>query len=175
MKLSKRKINRFGFTLVEMMMTVVIVSVVVLGLANVMAEAHRSYAKMYERVHGNVVSDAYFARLRFDKVCRMAARGDATLDTSTPSLKVLYYSVPNVSWAADLEPNSFATFYLSGSDLMFDTGTIGAAVTTTEIIASNVTELQFSVPVDGRNAQMIMTLADASNSITVTCSSVMHN
>jgi len=176
MFMPNRKTKRPGFSLIELMVTILIASIVLLGLANIMADAHRGYGKMYERIHGDVVNDAYVARLRFDKICRRARAGTAVVDTSVPSLQVLYYATPNMDGDADLPPDRYAEFYLSGTDLMLDTGiTPGTPTAPPETVASNVIELQFSAPLDGKSVQMVMTLSDSDHSMTVTCGSIMHN
>lgn len=182
MAIANRKTKKSGFTLVEMMVTILILTVVMLGLAGVMADSHKGYNRMYKRIHGDVVNDAYVARLRFDKVCRKARAGSADLgiDPDVPFLQILYYSTPNTNGPADLPPDRYAQFYLNGADLMLDTGTYDPETgvgppTGTETVARNVTELKFSA-VGGKCCQMVMTLLkDGEHSITVTCSSIMHN
>lgn len=173
----KNKKKRSGFTLIELMVTVLIASFVFLGVGVVLADAIKGYRNMFSRIHGDVINDAYAARLRFDKVCRQASAGYAEVDVSSvPSLKVYYYSVPNFSGDADLPPDMYAEFYLNGTDLMQKTATLAGAGPDPEILARNVTELQFSVSPDGKSAQMVMTLSkDREHSITVTCGSIMHN
>lgn len=187
MTIPNRKTKESGFTLIELMVTILLASVVFLGVAVVLADGIKGYDRMFRRIHGDVVNDAYFARLKFDKICRMSRSGSIRLDPSVPSLQVLYYSTPNVNGAADLEPNRYAQFYLNGTDLMLGTGTYDpetdtATQTDTQIVAGNVAEsspgvssLKFSAPVGGKCCQMVMTLADSDHSITITCSSIMHN
>lgn len=169
----KKITKQSGFTLIEMMVTIVIVSIVMLAIAGVIADAHKGYSQMCDRIQGDIVTDAYAARLRFDKICRMARAGTAIVGTSPPTLRVSYYSVPNTTGDPDLSPDSNATFSLSGTNLVLNTGT------GTETVARNVIELRFS-EVDDKSVQMVMTLdKDPGNpndySITVTCGSIMHN
>ena len=171
-----------GFTLIELMVTVIIVTVAIIGISGVIAGAHRDYSSMYKRVHGEISNDAYTSRLRFDKICRKARAGSAVIDTSIPSLEVQYYSSPNINDSAYLEPDSFAKFYLSNNQLLLETGTIGSVDDIPEVVAKNVAELEFSYsnPNDSRSVQMVMTLdKDPSDpydySVTITCGSIMHN
>ena len=102
------------------------------------------------------------------------------VDTSIPSLEVLYYSSPNVNGSAYLEPDRFARFYLSGTNLMLETALIGGADDTPELVAKNVAELEFSALSEGKSVQMVMTLdEDTDNdydySLTITCGAIMHN
>ena len=61
-----------AFTLIELMMTILVASVAVLAVSGVVADSHKGYSRMFTRVHGNVETDAYIARIKFDKICRMA-------------------------------------------------------------------------------------------------------
>ncbi len=183
--MTSRKKRNHGMTLIELMVTVIIVGVAIIAISGVMAGSHRDYAQMFKRVHGDISNDAYTARLRFDKICRKAAAGTAVIDTTVPSLTVLYYSSPNVNGSALPEispPDSFAKFYKSGTNLLLETGSIGSTDDTPEVLARNVTELEFSysVPQDSKSVQMVMTLdkntSDAYDySVTITCGSIMHN
>ena len=152
-----------------------IVVVATLGVSGVIASGHTHYVLMFRRAHGAVTNDSYTSRLIFDKICRKARAGTAILDPSGPSLEVWYYSMPNVNGSAYLEPDKFARFYLSGTNLMLSTGDIVSDSDTTTVIARNVTELEFSAPYDGKSVQMVMTLEDNNHSITITCGSIMHN
>ena len=66
--------SRAGFTLVELMVTIVIASIVLLGIGYVLVDAHRGYNKMFTRVHGDIVNQAHEARVIFDKICRQSSR-----------------------------------------------------------------------------------------------------
>jgi prepilin-type N-terminal cleavage/methylation domain-containing protein len=174
------KTKNDGLTLVELMITVLIASIAIVGISGVIAGSHRDYRLMFERIHGDIVNDAYSARLRFDKICRKARAGTALIDTSIPSLEVLYYSSPNVNGSAYLDPDRYARFYLSGTNLMLETAPIGGTDDAPELVARNVVELEFSAPDGGRSVQMVMTLDedtddDSDYSLTITCGAIMHN
>ena len=175
--MKNNRTNRAGFTLIELMITILIASIVMLGIAGVMADAHRGYRKMYERIHGDVVTQAYTARLKFDAVCRKSSRYHIAY--APQEVTVLLYS-DNLNPGAD--PDRYARFYPQDNSyptaLMLDTGTYnpGTGATTntgTETVATNVEELKFSV--DGKSVQMTLTLDDGEHGLTVTCSSVRHN
>jgi len=178
--MTNKKARNDGLTLVELMITVLIASIAIVGISGVIAGSHRDYRLMFERIHGDIVNDAYSARLRFDKICRKAKAGTALVDSSIPSLEVLYYSSPNVNGSAYLPPDRFARFYLSGTDLMLETAPIGGTDDTPERVARNVVELEFSALGDGKSVQMVMTLDedtddDTDYSLTIACGAIMHN
>jgi prepilin-type N-terminal cleavage/methylation domain-containing protein len=168
------KVRNTGFTLIELMITVLIVTVAAVAISGVIAGSHLQYAQMFKRVHGDVANDSYNSRLIFDRICRKAKASSAVINSSVPSLRVDYYSNPNVNGSAYLIPDKFAIFYLGGTNLMLDTGNVGSSADTSTVIARNVTELEFSAP-NIKSAQMVMTLKNNDHSITITCGSVMHN
>lgn len=174
----KNEITKPGFSLIEMVVTVLIAGIVILGIAAVMADAHRGYRKMYERIHGNIVNDAYAARLKFDSVCRKSSRYH--IGYAPQEVIVLLYS-NNLNPGAD--PDKYARFYPEDdsypTNLILDTGTYDpntGAITPTgdpETVAQNVEELKFSL--DGKSVQMTLTLDDDEHGLTVVCSSIRHN
>ena len=157
-------------------MAMLMISVMLVAIAGVIADAHRGYNVAFKRVYGDVVSDAYFSRMRFDYYCRKVCSGDVVIDPDIPMVYLKYYSTPNISGDAYLEPDSFVQFYLDGTDLIQACGPIATneATDKIEVIARDVTELKFSAD-SGRAVQMVMTLDNGKESITVTCGSIRHN
>jgi hypothetical protein len=130
---------------------------------------------MYQRIHGDILNDSYFASTRFDAMCRKADGGTVRTETAPPLIELYYYSVPNVGSVYDLSPDLFVQFYLNGTELIQDSGDIATStVTSSEVIARDVTELKFSADT-GRGVQMLLTLNNGKESITVTCGSIRHN
>jgi len=183
----KKITKQSGFTMVELMVTVLIASIIMVAISGVIADASKGYNQMYNRIHGDIINDAYVARLRFDKICRSARAGTAILNADATTLQVLYYSKPNNTNDPNLPPDRYAEFYLNNTNLMLDTGTYNPntgviAQTGTETVARNVvgSSLKFSAPVNEKSVQMVMTLdknpaINSDYSITVTCGSIMHN
>ncbi len=186
-KMKKNITNKSGFTLIELMVTILIASFVFLGVAMVLADSVRGFKQMQTRVHGAIVNDAYFARLRFDSVCRKASKvyGHIVYDAATPQEVTVFWYSDNINPEA-LGLNKYAKFYLSGTNFMLDQGpatynstdesvTASATVDSTMTVAANVTELKFSV--DGTSVQMTLTLFDNNlqQGLTVVCSSIRHN
>ena len=64
-----RKSPRFrtGFTLVELMITTVIMIIVGLVIGAVLVDGQIGWNTMYEHIHSDVVTDGYVARKKFDK------------------------------------------------------------------------------------------------------------
>ena len=167
--------NRRGVTLMELVVAILITSIVMLGAAVIIVDAHRGWNSLYQRIHGDVLNDAYYSRMRFDAMCRKADGGIVRLEADVPLIELYYYSVPNVGNVVDLSPDLFVQFYLNGTELIQDIGDIATStVTSSEVIARDVTELNFSADT-GRGAQMLLTLNNGQEAITVTCGSTRHN
>ena len=86
---------RFGVTLVELMVTLLIATLVMAGIGVAMIDSIKGLPKMYERTEGNVINDAYVARATFDSVCRKASIKLAGIDSGGTYLEVYYYNDAN--------------------------------------------------------------------------------
>lgn len=184
--MNNKNTTRAGFTLIELMVTVLLASIVFLGVAVVLADSVRGYKQMLTRIHGNIVNDAYFARVKFDSICRRSSRfaADIIYDAANPAVITLFLYSDNITPTPG--PDRFANFYLSGlnnGDLTLDQGpatyddatklwTTGA-VDSSMVVAKNVTGLNFSVI--GKSVQMTLTVDDGKHGLTVTSSAVKHN
>lgn len=170
--------TRTAFTLVELMVTILIASIVIIAIGGVLAGAHRDYRQTYDRVYGDVTTQAYISRITFDSICRKSSRYHKTI-TGTNELYAYYYSVGNITKpTADPIPDRYAHFYTAEGSLMVDQGplvslTPQAADSSIEL-AENVTSAVFLQP-ESNSIQMILTLYDGKQGLTVTCSSVRHN
>jgi len=165
---------RGGFTLTELMVATVIVAIVVLALGSVVADGVRGWQRMYDRVYADVVTDGFVARRVFDRIIRKASWEMYLVGDSGESLEVYYYSS-----GAATTLDRYGLFYVSGGELKVEHGDWAPdsespkTPTNTEIVCSNVSSCVFKG--DGRSAQMILTLDDGSQSVTVVSSAVMHN
>lgn len=159
-----------GFTLVELMVTVLLASIVMLALGSVLADAHRGFNNMYERANSPVVVDAYVARLAFDSVIRPASTGITSQPVITDtSVKVYLYSDPN-----QITPDRYAMFYVSGGTLFLEKGVRSSgSVLSTQTIAENVIDVDFAVK--QACIQMMLELDNGKESLIVTISSIRHN
>jgi len=179
-----RRTNSRGFTLVELMVTIIAALVVILGAVLVIANAHKGYWRLFHRVNSEVVRNAYEARLAFDSIVRKASR---LYDHVTPEQAYVYYydaSLPGggvdvPALRALPQPNRFAHFYLLsvGDELQLrvDRGSVPLAADLTlpvppgnlvidqpgRILAHDVAACMFEER--GTGVRMILTLDDETN------------
>jgi len=164
--MAKKKLtSRGGFTLTELVITIMISTIVILAVGVILADSQRGWNTMYNRIYSDVVTDSDVARKAFDAVVREA--GEGVSDGS--SLEVHYYADAN-STAFD----RYARFYGAGGQLNVEHGTLNPKQTlSTRSICGNVKKCVFKV--SGKSVQMILTLDDSLQTVTVVASSYMHN
>ncbi|MBN2456983.1 MAG: prepilin-type N-terminal cleavage/methylation domain-containing protein [Sedimentisphaerales bacterium] len=171
----QRSVNQYAFTITELMVTIVIASIVILGMGFVLADGYRGWQRMYNRVHGDVVNDAYVTRLTFDRIVRKSSI-TKTIGPTVPdsSITLFYYSTIG---SANLD--KYATFYQSGNQLLLDYGDYdegtGTTPLSTQTLANNVQSVSFWVPTGGVSVCMVMTLDDGTYARTITNTAVRHN
>ena len=166
--------GKYGFTLVELMVAMLISIIVLLGVGAVLADAAKGWNQMYNRVNGGIITDAYVSSNTFDSVVRKCTYTRSSLDPLGQYVYVYYY--PDLT---STEASQYARFYREGTTLKVDYGTAGSVTpTSTNILANNVTNVNFSISYGSAIAKavkMILVLDDTKHSITVTSSSVRHN
>jgi hypothetical protein len=169
----KKKIqNRKGFTSIELMIATMIASIIVIGVGMTIADSHRGYDAMYDRVYSDVVSDAYVARRTFDNVIRRATRTRFLLDANGNWLEAYYCQDPNATIV-----DSYARFSedITTGTLNVEYGRLNPRETlSTNTVCGNVDGCIFFKGA-GYSAQMVLTLDNGSERITVVSSAVMHN
>jgi prepilin-type N-terminal cleavage/methylation domain-containing protein len=166
--------KRRGFTLVELMVTMISAAVLMLAITNVLADNQKSFNQTYERVHGAVVQDAYVARRIFEQLARKSSVRKCLVGTSNEYAEVYYYS-------SNTAPNldRYAKFYLSGTNLMVERGQINPATfahegtATTQTIAKNVTSAYFSQTRPCLHMHILIN--DGKQSLPVTVTAMRHN
>lgn len=167
--LKTRTANPEGFTIVELMVATIIALIVVLGIGIILLDSQRSFNAMYNRVYSGVVTDGYVARKTFDSAIRKAGGMDPDSVDTGNWVEVYYYADAN-STALDC----YARFYCAAGQLNIEYGSREPGQTpTTSIVCRNVQGCVFKKA--GRSAQMILTLNNGSERITVTSSAVMQN
>jgi hypothetical protein len=168
--MQKRKLRyRPGFTITELIIATLACIIVTLVVGVVLADGQRGWNKMFARTYSDIVVDGYVARKNFDFVVRNASRERFEISSTGDWLEVYSYSSAGVP-----DPDLYARFYLSGNQLMLETGKLDPRATLdVDTVCSNVSACNFSGI--GRSAQMILTLDDGTENATITCSAVLHN
>lgn len=168
--MSKKRIaNRKGFTLIELMIATGLASTVIVGIGVVLVDSQRGWNAMYDRTYSDVVTDAHVARRMFDSVIRNASSETILLDDNGSWVEVYTYSEPN-SPVVDV----YAKFQAKNGRLTLEYGELDSGATLSlDPICGNVSSCVFKS--SGWSVQMILTLNDGSQSVTVVASAVMHN
>ncbi|MHC4645456.1 MAG: type II secretion system protein [Planctomycetota bacterium] len=165
------KTHKKGFTLVELMVTVGIVAIVILGVGVALVDSQRGWHKMYDRVHGEVATDSYVAKITFDKIVRKSSQRRHIIGTQ--NITLFYYNS-----LTSTRLDRYAAFRRAGRDLLVDYGDVDDSGTplrpsTTTPLARNVEVVKFVV--EGACVKMLLKLDDGKESVTVTSSAVRHN
>ena len=168
--MTKKKLTtRRGFTLVGLMIAAVLVLIPIFAIGVVLADNQRGWHAMYNRIYSDVVTDGYVARKVFDATIRKASREKPLLDDAGNWVEVYHYQD-----ADSTVVDRYVRFYESDGQLNAEYGRLNPRETlTTQTLCRNVSGCVFKRT--GRSAQMILTLDDGSQTITVASSAVMHN
>jgi len=130
----KRPRNPRGFTLVELMITTVIMIVVGLAIGVVIVDGQSSWNTMYDSMNSDVVTDGYVARKKFDVVMRNASREKILLGDAGGWIEVYYYA-SYYSTVLD----RYARFYAADGDLNLERGQLDPRATlNVETVCGNV-------------------------------------
>ena len=158
-----------GFTLVELMITTVVMIIVAGAIGIVIVDNQRGWSNMYGRINSDVVTDGYVARKKFDSAIRNSSSEKIVLDAAGNWIE-LYYYASSASTALD----RYVRFYEADGDLNVEYGTLDPKVTlSVETVCGNVSDCTFKQV--GRSAQMILTLDNGTQTNTVVSSAVTHN
>jgi prepilin-type N-terminal cleavage/methylation domain-containing protein len=163
--------RRKGVTLIELMITIAMVSIVVLSVGIVLVDTQRGWNKMYDRVHGAVSTDSYVAKKVFDKVVRKSSKKRYMV--SPGNLVVFYYNDLGSTFL-----DRYTSLQLSGRNLLGNFGAVDSSgalsdPTSSIVVARNVEAAEFSV--SGASVKMVLRLDDGEYAVTVTSSAVRHN
>ncbi len=164
--------NRPGFTLVELTVTMAIAGIVFLGMGTLLVDSHRGWSRMYDRVCGDLVADGQVARRAFDAAVRKSSIARERLIDD--EVEVYYYDDPDNSVMLD----RFARFYADDAELLVDYGELNSqgqpqGSRRRVTLARNVESVDFSVT--GDCVQMVLTLDNGSENLTVMTSAVRQN
>jgi len=166
-----RKSTRFrkGFTLIELVITTVIMIIVGFVIGAVMVDGQIGWNTMYEHIHSDVVTDGYVARKKFDNVMRNASRSQFELADDGSWIEVYYYSD-----ASSAIIDRYAYFYVADGNLNLEYGELSPKKEIdTETICGNVSECIFKQA--GTSLQMMLTLDDGIQTKSIVTSAVAHN
>lgn len=165
----KRPNKKQGFTLVELMITTVVMLIVGLAIGVVIVDGQSGWNFMYERINSDVVSDGYVARKKFDAVMRNASREKVLVGDGGGWIEVYYYAT-----ASSTVVDRYARFYVADGDLNLEQGQLDPRVTLgVETVCENVTSCTFKQA--GQSAQMILTLDNGTQTNTIVSSAITFN
>ncbi|MCE5185502.1 MAG: type II secretion system GspH family protein [Planctomycetaceae bacterium] len=161
-----------GFTLMELVVTILISSVMVAAVAMIMVDSHRGWLDSYAKIYGGAADDAAMSGAAFERILRKASHSRYVLN-GTDDITVYYYS----DWQTSEALDAFGRFYRSQDDpqeLYLETGTLDPQqVDSTVKLAAHVTDLQFR-PFDG-GVEMVLLLDDGREQTTLVTAAILHN
>src|SRR4030042_3524123 len=167
--IEKRPKNVRGFTLVELMITTVIMLIVGLAIGVVIVDGQTGWNTMYDRLNSDVVTDGYIARRKFDAGMRSASREQSLVASDGSWIEVYYYASP-ASTAVD----RYARFYAADGDLNFEYGQLEPRSTLgVDTVCENVSSCTFKQV--GTSAQMTLKLDNGTRTNTIISSAVTNN
>ncbi len=158
-----------GFTIVELVITSVIMIIAGSAIGLVIVDSQRSWSLMYECVNSEVVTDGYVARRKFDSIIRKACGESIKLDDTGSWIEVGYYASDSST-----APDRFACFYEANGYLYVEHSKLDYKETLdVEAICGNVSDCKFKRA--GRSVQMILKLDNGTHKNTIVASAVTHN
>lgn len=170
--MKKRTCNRDGFTLMELIVTILLSAVMVAAVGLVMVDSHRGWLDSYAKVHGGAADDAAMSGTAFDRIVRKASRSRYE-QTAPDDVTVYYY----VDWQTSTSLDGYGRFYRSSNapqELYLETGRVDPRrIESTVCLARNVTDVEFR-PFSG-GLEMLLQLDDGREVTTLVSSAILHN
>lgn len=171
-----RHLNRKnrGLTLMELMVTIVIISIVVLAINVMFVDIHRGWLDSYAKVHGGAAADAAMVQTVFNRIVRKASWTKYELN-GLEDLTVYYYK----DWQASSELDRYARFYRSSGspdEMYVEHGELNNDVTSAQStvkLSSHVSDLKFK-PTSG-GIEMKLALNDGRETTTLVTTAILHN
>ena len=167
----RRITSHCGFTLIEIVISLLAASVLMLATGVFLADNQRAFNNTYSHAHSAATDDDRAVRLVFQKTVRQAcsAGGMATVAADGSWLRVQYYSQPGTG-----SPDRLARFYLSEQNLMLEETDLDTGQSlATQTVCRTVNSVAFALT--GSSAQMFLKLNDGALTRTVNASAVMRS
>ena len=123
-----------GFTITELAITTIIMIIPILVIGIILADSHRGWNTMYNRIYSDVATDSYVSVKTFDALVRRASKDGVILDDDGDWVEVHYYQ-DSYSVVVD----RYALFFVDGSDLIIEYGQLNPKTAlNTQTVCENV-------------------------------------
>jgi len=167
--MTHRRHSRSGLTLIELMVTMLLCSILLISLSIIMLESQRGWRRAYNQIHGGQASDAMVAKTTFEIIVRKATRLQYQID-APDDMRVFYYS----DWFNAPQLDRYSRFYCQDGSLYVEHGQLGNMNSpSTVLLATDVSQAVFRAWPGA--LQMILTINNSPKPLTVAATAVMHN
>lgn len=161
--------GRRGFTLVELMITMAIMSIVGLAIGVVVVDGQTTWNTMYSRANSDVIAQGYAARKKLDAVMRGASQQRFVIAKNGSWIEAYTFESD-----ASTEVDRYWRFYVLDGDLLAEYGQVSPRATlTVDTVCENVSACTFVQ--NGKAIQMTLTLDDGNQTNTIVSSVYAHN
>ena len=167
--------NHSGFTLMEVVVAILILSIFVLAASGVLVDSQRGWNLMYDRTFSEVVTAGHIAKRVFEANVRKSSISEFSIDASGKWVEVHYYDDDTSTFL-----DCYSRFYHSGTKLYVERGWLNPndpsnpkGALSTSIVCENVTNCVFKQ--SGKYVYMMITLNDGSQSLVTGSSAILHN
>ena len=165
----KNLIIQQGFTVTELLITILIAAIMLLGIGAVLSDSQKAWTRMHNVVFSETATDLYVARQAFDTVIRKASRERMSLDVDGHWMEIYCYEDQD-----SMEIDHYIRLYEDNGSLKVEHGKLDPrSMVSVSTICNNVSSCVFKRK--GRSAQMILTLDDGVQTLTVVSSAILHN
>lgn len=160
---------RFGFTLVELMITTAIMAIVGLAIGVVIVDGQTGWNVMYDRANSDAMTQGYAARRKLDAVIRAASQQRFVIAKDGSWIEAYTYAGD-----ASTEVDRYWRFYVVDGDLLAEFGQVEPRTTlSVDTVCENVSACAFKQ--NGKAIQMTLTLDDGTQTNTIVSSVYAHN
>ena len=169
MQALKKNYRRRGMTFVELVIAIAITSIIILGTGIIVADSQAGWRKMYDKINGEAIRDAYMAKGRFDRIVRQADSGNILIDEDAGQWVEVYY--PDQPGGTI---DRYANFYINDNALNLEVGVKSPRQQLSNItLCGNVQSCVFEQ--QNKSIQMILILNDGEQANKMVCSAYLHN